>query len=69
MEQLQVLLEQIKESMMAAIDTAVSTELTQGTMMFLGGLAGAMLGMLAILIALAVFPGQRRRMLKKLGKE
>ena len=69
MEQLQVLCEQIKEAFFQAVDMVVAMEMTTGTMMFLGGIAGILVCFLAILISLAVFPGQRKRMLKKLGQE
>ena len=69
MEQLQTLFEQIKEAFFQALDMVVSMEMTQGTTMFLGGIAGIIICFLMILISLAVFPGQRKRMLKKLGKE
>ncbi len=69
MEQLQTLFEQIKEAFFQAVDMVVSMEMTQGTIMFLGGIAGIVVCILAILISLAVFPRQRKRMLKKLGRE
>lgn len=69
MEQLQVLFEQIKEAFFQAVDMVVSMEMTRGTMMFLGGIAGIVLCFLAIIISLAIFPGQRKRMLRKLGRE
>lgn len=69
MEQLQILFEQIKEAFVQAIDMAVSMEMTQGTIMFLGGIAGILICFLAILLSLAIFPGQRKRMLRKLGQD
>lgn len=69
MEQLQVLFEQIKEAFFRAVDMVVSMEMTRGTIMFLGGITGIVLCFLAIVISLAVFPGQRKRMLRKLGQE
>lgn len=69
MEKLQILFEQIKEAFIQAIDMAVSMEMTQGTVMFLGGIAGLVICFLAILLSLTLFPGQRKRLLRKLGQK
>lgn len=68
MEQLSILWQQLQDAFFQALDMLVSMNMTTGTMMFLGGLAGIVICLLAILISLAVFPIQRKRMLKKLAK-
>lgn len=68
MEQLSVLWEQLETVFFQALDRLVGMNMTTGTLMFLGGLAGIVISLLAILISLAVFPGQRKRMLKKLAE-
>lgn len=69
MDQLLTLWEQTKEAFAQTLDMVIAMEMTKGTMMFLGGIAGVIVCFLAILISLAIFPGQRRRMLRKLGQE
>lgn len=69
MEQLQNMFGQVKDFLMDAVDMAVTMEMTWGTIMFLGGLIGCVAFLLAIVISLAIFPGQRKRILKKLGQE
>lgn len=69
MEQLQNLFSQVKDFLMDAVNMAVSMEITWGTIMFIGGLIGCVAFLLAIIISLAIFPGQRKRMLKKLEQE
>ncbi len=69
MEQLQNLFNQVKEFLLDAVDMAVTMEMTWGTIMFIGGLVGCVAFLLAIVISLAIFPGQRKRILKKLGQE
>lgn len=68
MEQLQVLFEQMKQAFFQAVDMLVTMNMTQGTVLFLCGIAGIALCIIFLIISFAVFPGQRKRLLKKLAK-
>ncbi|MBQ9766443.1 MAG: hypothetical protein IJW18_09645 [Lachnospiraceae bacterium] len=43
--------------------------MTFGSMLCYGGMAGILLSFIIFLICLATFPAKRRKMLKKLGNE
>ena len=43
--------------------------MTTGEMMFYGGIGGAVIGLLVLVVCMVVFPGQRKRKLKELGGE
>lgn len=43
--------------------------MTTGSIMFYGGIAGVVVGVILALICMKVFPGQRKRLLKELSKE
>ncbi len=42
--------------------------MTTGSIMFYGGIAGAVLGGIAVLVCIRLFPRQRKRMLQRLGE-
>lgn len=44
-------------------------DMTTGEMMFYGGIGGAGICLLVLIVCIAVFPGQRRKKLKKLSGE
>ena len=44
-------------------------EMTTGSLMFFGGIAGIVIGIVLALICLRVFPKQRKRLLDELGSE
>lgn len=43
--------------------------MTTGSIMFFGGIAGIVIGIILALICLRVFPRQRKRLLDKLGRD
>ena len=43
--------------------------MTTGSIMFYGGIAGVLVGVLLALICMKVFPRQRKRLLEELSKE
>lgn len=43
--------------------------MTTGSIMFYGGIAGVVVGILLALICMKVFPKQRRRLLDELSRE
>ena len=43
--------------------------MTMGSMMFYGGIGGAITGVIGLLICLKIFPRQREKLLKKLKEE
>lgn len=42
--------------------------MTTGSIMFYGGIAGGVLGVLSVLVCIRLFPRQRKRMLERLGE-
>lgn len=67
--QVRELIDQIMQALNQSLDMLVKMELSKGSIMFLGGFVGLAIGILLLIVSLAVFPIQRRRMLKKLKSE
>ena len=42
--------------------------MTTGSIMFYGGIAGAVLGVIAVLVCIRLFPRQRKRRLQRRGE-
>lgn len=69
MDQIKELTNQLLQMLRYALDMLIKMELTQGSIMFLAGCAGVVIGVLLLVISLGVFPIRRKRMLKKLKNE
>ena len=54
------------EEIMNAVNMLSAGEATTGALMALGGCAGLIIAAVALLVCLAAFPGQRRRLFERL---
>lgn len=69
MEQIKELANQLLQTLQQSMDMLMKSEFSQGSIMFLAGCAGVVIGVLLLVISLSVFPIRRKRMLKKLKSE
>ena len=59
-------IEQLKQALLQATEMIGSRDITTGTLLLFGGGVGIAVSIIALLICLAVFPKQRRKLLKRL---
>jgi len=69
MDQIKELASQLLQTLQQALDMLMRMEFSQGSIMFLAGCAGVVIGVLLLVISLGVFPMRRKRMLMKLKRE
>lgn len=68
MDQIKELASQLLQALQQSLDMLTRMEFSQGSIMFLTGCVGVIIGVLLLVISLGVFPIRRKRMLKKLKK-
>ena len=69
MDQIKELANQLLQTLQQSTDMLMRFEFSKGSIMFLAGCTGVVIGVLFLVISLGVFPIRRKRMLKKLKSE